>query len=125
MLDPDRPVTRYAGGKLYLLGVCAERLRRLALEALAGTVAGTFYDGEQGAQAMLFQMRNLAGGVLPWRVCEQINAAYLDVCAASTDAAGVDDRTIVAEAKRVLALLAALEESIVPDWDRRAKVVTE
>jgi hypothetical protein len=135
----DRPVTRYVAGKLYLLGACAQRLKQVAGEVRDATgpdlavCLRRMYDRDSGALSLLFQMRDLAGGVLPWQVYEEISATYFDVrahagtgdrdaAAGDVDTAAGDADTVAGDAVRILSMVASLEATILPDWDRRDKV---
>lgn len=139
MVSPDgQVVTRYAAGKLFLLGMTTERLHRLAIElrqlldpesgpAAPDLAAATqrLHGAETGAVALLHQMHNLAGGVVPWRVQEQINSIYFDV-RMNADAAGWNEVTgwnrVAADTARIGSLVTLLQEALLPDWDTRAKL---
>jgi hypothetical protein len=127
--QPSRPATRYEAAKLYLIGKTAARVLDAAhavLAALSGDggpdlvarQAHALYTDESGCLTLLFRIKELSAGVLPWTVVEGLNAAYTDL---AEHAETADRETLLADARYAIQKIGWLEALIVPDWDVRAK----
>jgi hypothetical protein len=126
----DMSPTRYQAAKLYLIGKHAERLSVKAAE-LARTLAAPdcppqrisecateLYTGDRGCLAVLFFIKELSGGVLPWAVVQGLNDAHAEIDQGSSRRSR---KTMATDITRLLEAIAWLESAIVPDWDVRAK----